>query len=149
MSQTDDHPQRPKTPTPMSPLAASAWLTVAMAFAFPAFAFFGFSQHGQTGVLAAAVAGAICWGAGLMALLCVALLRQPEMLMNALGLAMIVRMSIPMGAGLLLAKLGGPLVEAGVFGMIVGFYLIGLLVETLLAIRLTASSKDEQVSKAV
>lgn len=84
-----------------------------------------------------------------MALLCVALLRQPEMLMNALGLAMIVRMSIPMGAGLLLAKLGGPLVEAGVFGMIVGFYLIGLLVETLLAIRLTASSKDEQVSKAV
>ena len=58
-------------------------------------------------------------------------------------------MGIALLAGIFFTKTGGPLVEAGVFGMIVGFYLIGLLVETLLVVCLAAARKQEQVSKAL
>lgn len=68
---------------------------------------------------------------------------------NAVGMAMLVRMAIPLAAGFLITTTGGPLAEAGVFGMIVGFYLIGLLVETILAVRLVADAKQQQTSKTV
>lgn len=74
--------------------------------------------------------------------------REPLQVMNGVGLAMLVRMAIPMVVGIVLTKRGGPLAEAGVFGMIVGFYLVGLLVETLLTVRLVNGFRKEQVSKA-
>lgn len=74
--------------------------------------------------------------------------REPLQVMNGVGLAMLVRMAIPMVVGIVLTKRGGPLAEAGVFGMIVGFYLVGLLVETLLTVRLVNGIRKEQVSKA-
>ena len=69
--------------------------------------------------------------------------------MNGVGLAMLIRMAIPMATGMFLTKRGGPLAEAGLFGMIVGFYLVGLLVETLLTVRLVNGFREEQASKAV
>jgi hypothetical protein len=105
-------------------------------------------MHGQSGVLAAAVAAIVCLGAGLVALTCFALFRDPQVAFTGVGLAMLIRMAIPMATGVVLTKLGGPLAEAGVFGMIVGFYLVGLLVETLLAVRLASGVREEQVTKA-
>ena len=74
--------------------------------------------------------------------------RQPLQAVNGVGLATLFRMAIPMATGIVLTKVGGPLAEAGVFGMIVGFYLVGLLVETLLAVRVVSGFREEQVSKA-
>ena len=119
------------------------------ALSLPIFAYFGFRSHGTAGVVAACIAAGICWGAGLLALTLFALFRDPQQVVSAVGLSMMMRMGIPMLAGIFLTKTGGPLVEAGVFGMIVGFYLIGLLVETLLVVSLTTTRKQEQVSKSL
>lgn len=123
-------------------------LVVVFAIAFPGFAYYGQQYHGHAGVLAAVVAAAVCLVAGLVALTFLALFREPQQAFNGIGLAMLFRMAIPMVAGVVLTNLGGPLAEAGVFGMIVGFYLVGLLVETLLAVRLVSGVREEQVSKA-
>jgi len=127
----------------ISPTMAVGCVTGVIAIAFPAFAAYGYAQHGVIGVLAAGVAGGICWAAGSIAILFVTLLRDPDQVISAIGLAMMFRMGIPLVAGIFLMKLGGPLAEAGVFGMIVGFYLIGLVVETFLAVRLTSNSNDD------
>ena len=116
--------------------------------AYPAFAYYGHAAHGQAGIAAATVAAVVCFVAGFLALICLSIFREPQQVVNGVGMAMLCRMSIPMVAGMFLTKLNGPLAEAGVFGMIVGFYLVGLLVETLLAVRLVNSFKEEQASKA-
>ena len=139
----------PATATRAFSLSRAAFLLVAVfAIAFPGFAYYGHSAHGEPGVWAAAVAAVVCLGAGLVALIFLSLFREPLQAFNGVGLAMLFRMAIPMTTGVLLTKLGGPLAEAGVFGMIVGFYLVGLLVETLLAVRLVNGFREEQVSKA-
>ncbi len=116
--------------------------------AFPGFAYYGHQAHGQAGIRAAGVAAFVCLAAGLVALTFLALFRDPRQAFNGIGLAMLFRMAIPMTTGVVLTNIGGPLAEAGVFGMIVGFYLVGLLVETLLAVRLVSGVREEQVSKA-
>ena len=59
------------------------------------------------------------------------------------------RMGVPLVVGLILDRRGGPLSEAHVFGMIVAFYLITLIVETWLALRLVASpAKRPSVTEA-
>lgn len=140
------NPTAPARPLRLS--YAAFLLVVVFAIAFPVFAYFGHQAHGQAGVLAALVAAVVCLGAGLVAITFLAIFREPQVAFNGVGLAMLFRMAIPMATGVVLTKLGGPLAEAGVFGMIVGFYLVGLLVETLLAVRLVSGVSKEQVSKA-
>jgi hypothetical protein len=131
------------------PVAAGGLLTLVFLLATPLFAYFSYQSHGWDGILAACVAALICWAAGLVALAVQVLFPQPQQVGNAVGLGMLMRMGICLSAGIFFTKAGGPLVEAGVLGMIVGFYLIGLLVETLLALRLAANLKSNQLSKAL
>lgn len=141
----------PPTPVPanrvFSLTRALVLLVGVFAIAFPVFALYGHRVHGSAGVWAATVAAAVCLGAGLVALIFLALFREPLQVLNGVGLGMLFRMAIPLVAGVVLTNLGGPLAEAGVFGMIVAFYLVGLLVETLLAVRLVSGIRKEQVSK--
>ena len=142
-------PVTPATATRALTLSRAVILLIAVFLvAFPGFAYYGHVTHGEPGVWAAVVAAIVCLGAGLVALTLLSLFREPLQAFNGVGLAMLVRMAIPMATGVVLTKLGGPLAEAGVFGMIVGFYLVGLLVETLLAVRLVNGCREEQVSKA-
>jgi hypothetical protein len=116
-------------------LRACFWLTIALALVYPAFAAFGYWRAGETGLAAASVAGAVCWLGTLAALLLTGLL-QGELAIQGVLSGMAFRFGLPFLAGILLTKNGGPLAEAGVFGMIVVYYLFGLLVETLLSVRL-------------
>ena len=131
------------------PVAAGALLTLVFLLALPLFGYFAFRVYGWDGVWAASVAALICWAAGALALSVFILFPEPAQVGNAVGVGMLVRMGICLGAGIFFTKTGGPLVEAGVFGMIVGFYLIGLLVETLLALRLPTALKAKQLPKAL
>jgi hypothetical protein len=133
----------------LRPASAGAVLTLIFVLALPLFGYFAFSAHGWDGVLASVVAALICWVGGVLALAVFFLFPQPDQVGNAVGLGMLVRMGVCLAAGIFFTKTGGPLVEAGVFGMIVGFYLIGLLVETFLAVRLATTRKQEQVSKTL
>ncbi|MCA9124201.1 MAG: hypothetical protein H6822_34140 [Planctomycetaceae bacterium] len=127
---------------------AALLLTGFFIITFPAFAIYGNQAHGRAGIVASVVAAFTCWVAGVVALAFVSAFRRSHNAFNGVGLAMVCRMMIPMAVGFVATKLSGPLAEAGVFGMIVGFYLVGLLVETLLAVRLVNSFTEERVSKA-
>lgn len=115
-------------------------LTGAMLLAYPGFAAFAYFRHGPMGLVAAAVAGTVCWAGALGALVLVGLVRNGPQAIHATLLGMFFRMGGPLIIGLLLNQAGGPLAEAGVFGMIVGYYLVGLVVETLLSVRLIGTS---------
>ncbi|MFV1965275.1 MAG: hypothetical protein ACC628_07605 [Pirellulaceae bacterium] len=115
-------------------------LSGAMLLAFPGFAAYGHARHGTIGVYAAATAGAICWAGALGALVLAGLLQGGPHAIHATLLGTFFRMGGPLIAGLLMNQTGGPLAEAGVFGMIVGYYLVGLVVETLLSVRLIGRS---------
>jgi hypothetical protein len=53
------------------------------------------------------------------------------------------RTGLPLVAGVVLHRRGGELASAGVFAMILGYYLVILVAETLLAIRVTGGSKRD------
>lgn len=114
-------------------------LTFIMLGAFPLFATWGHVHDGLAGVAASAVAGGVCWGGCLVALVLAGWFRDPKHFLYGWLLGLVFRMVIPFMVGLGLAKSGGPLAEAGVFGMIVVYYLIGLTAETSLAVWLRGS----------
>ena len=137
----NDNPDSVNTDAPLktaSPPAACGTLTLALLVVFPLFAWYGHSRHGMLGVQAATVAGSICWAGGMLALLAVVVVRGSQKVLHGALLGMIFRMGLPLGAGVVLTSQGGDLANAGVFGMILGFYLVTLVVETLLSLRFVA-----------
>lgn len=109
-------------------------LTAIMAGVFPLFATWGYVHDGSAGVVASIVAGGVCWGGCLVALVLAGVFSDPKHFLYGWLFGLVFRMVIPFMVGLMLAKSGGPLAEAGVFGMIVVYYLIGLTAETALAV---------------
>ena len=123
---------------PGRPAVCFAVLTVAVASLFAIVSLFAFSRDGWVGVIAAAVAAWVCWTAASLALTLVILLRGPRHGVAGVLGSMIIRMALPLAAGVFLSSQGGQLAEAGVFGMIVIFYLFTLVVETWLSLSLIA-----------
>jgi hypothetical protein len=111
-----------------------------MLLVFPAFACYGYVRSGASGIAAAAVAGSVCWLGSLLALVLLGWLRGGPWFLHAWLLGMVFRFGLPLGAGIALTRGGGPLAEADVFGMMVVYYLVGLLCETLLSVRLLRAS---------
>jgi hypothetical protein len=78
-----------------------------------------------------------------MALVTVIVTRHSSQCINgALG-AMLVRMALPMVALVYFTSTKHPLVAAGVGGQIVVLYLCGLIVETLMTVRLVSTADRE------
>lgn len=107
-----------------------------MCVVFPLMAAGGYWRSGTDGISAAAVAGLVNGTAALAALGLLGRLRNTPWVIQGILAGMLIRMALPMAAGVTLLRVGGPLAKAGVFGMIVLYYLIGLVVETCLSVRL-------------
>ena len=103
--------------------------------------------HGWPGLLAAAVAGALCLVGSGIALIMSHLLRAPERVLYGMLLGMAVRMGFPLGMGLVLHMRGGVLANSGLLYYLVVFYLVTLLVETTLS--LPVGDGDELSRKVV
>jgi hypothetical protein len=116
------------------PAACFAVLTVAVACFFLVVSLFAFYGNGWAGVVAAAVAAWVCWFAAALALAIVMLLRGPQHGVAGVLGSMLIRMALPLAVGVFLSRQGGSLAEAGVFGMIVTFYLFTLAIETWLSV---------------
>ena len=104
--------------------------------AFPLVAYFAHLRTGTQGVAAAAVATVVCWLASTAALVVTSLFRGSRAVVGIL-VAMSLRTGVPLIMAILLAKSSRWLAEGGVFGAIVIFYLLTLIVETLLSLRFT------------
>lgn len=123
--------------------AGSLWvacivLTLVTGAVLPAFLWVGHRHHGGTGMAAAGVAAGVCWGGAMVALVVGGLFRHSKHAVSGVLAGMLFRMGVPLMAGAALDWQGGPLAEAGVFGMILVYYFVTLAAETLLAVRLVS-----------
>ncbi|MGE5194166.1 MAG: hypothetical protein ACM3U2_16845, partial [Deltaproteobacteria bacterium] len=83
--------------------------------------------RGLNGVFAAAAAAGVCWFGSTAALIVAGLSNRTSHAVQGHLLGMFFRLGLPLAAGIVFQKVGGPLAEAGVFGLIVIFYLITLV----------------------
>ena len=98
------------------------------------------ATRGRDAVVAAAVAAGICWAGSTIALIAAARLGTTNRVLQAHLLGMFFRLGLPLGAGMALQAQQGFLAKAGVFGLIVVFYLVTLVAETLLSLRFVQKS---------
>lgn len=124
---------------PLGLAACCARLTLAILLWAVAVSAFAYERFGVDGLWASLVAGAVCLVAGLLALVATAVFRGPNAALWSLAFGLAFRMGLPLGCGLYLSRSQPVLAEAGVFGLIVTYYLLTLVVETLLSLRLTRS----------
>jgi hypothetical protein len=118
-------------------------LTLVVGLVFPLFAWYGYDASQWIGVAAAGVAAATCWCGALVALVLGWVFGQGDNAVGGILAGMAFRIGLPLIVGVALDRRGGPLAEAGVFGMILCYYLVTLSVETLLAVRLKAAVKKQ------
>jgi len=122
-------------------VTACALLTAAVVVAYPLIGWLAWRRAGTDGLVAAAVAAGVCWLGATAALMIAAALKGPNAALNSMLLGMLCRMGLPLLAGAVLSSQGGQLAAGGVFGLIVVFYLLTLVVETLLSLRLLKSNQ--------
>lgn len=87
-------------------------------------------------LVAASVAVGVCWLAGALALTASFFGNRLGFPVQGLLISMFARMGLPLGIGVALNRAGGPLAEIGILSMILGVYLVCLVVETILSLRL-------------
>ena len=121
-------------------LVSCALLLAALLLIAPAFAWYGYSQAHWTGVLASAIAAALCGLGATLALVTAYVANRMGNGVQGVLAGMFFRMGIPLVGGLILDQQVKWLADAGVFGQVLGFYLFVLVIETLLSLRFVAPS---------
>lgn len=114
-------------------LVALGVTSFVMLIAFAGLSWFGSVHYGQRGIAAAAVACGLAWFGGVTAVCTITLFHSRQHAVPGLLLATLVRMSPPLAAGLILLMTRSELLQAGVIGMLIGVYLLGLFTETALS----------------
>lgn len=127
---------------PASLPQACGLLAAALLAVLPLFIGFGILRFGAAGAIAALVSCGVCFLAGVLALMITAISQRLHQGVQGILGAMLVRMSVPLLALFLLPQAGGPLADSGVAGMLIGFYLVTLAVETWLSLRFVAAGKS-------
>jgi hypothetical protein len=98
-------------------------------------------KYGSEAYLASAVAALLIWIAGGSSLALVASAKTPTARLNCVLAAMMIRMALPLAAVAFFSSSNHPLAAYGVAGLIVVHYLAGLVVETLLCLRIVSQVK--------
>jgi hypothetical protein len=131
-------------------LAASCLVLALTVFlVWIAVATYAFSASGADGLFASVVAGLVCFASAAAALVLTAQSSgKPHTAVNGLLLAMLLRMGVPLGVGISLQSAQGRLADGGVFGLIVVFYLVTLVVETILSLRFVQNAQVAGETKA-
>ena len=93
----------------------------------------GFSTQA---LFVAAVAGSVCWLAAGLALAATWMGHRIQSPVPGMLLGMFFRMGLPLAAVIGLPQLGGAFATAGLTMTILGVYLVALLIETILAVRM-------------
>lgn len=104
-------------------------------------------RYGTEAYTASAIAALINWAAGVAALITVAVGRNQSWRAQSVLLAMLVRMFPVLIAALWFSQNDRPLAAAGIGGLIVVHYLAGLLVETLMSVRLVVDAATDATDR--
>ena len=130
-----------RTPTTFrKPLLLAAICFVALTAALPLFIAYGQSRHGADGLQVALIAYGICLTAALAALTIAGLCNSPQLAVAGVMGSMLIRMGMPMAAIVLFQATKHPLLDAGLNGTIVAYYLLMLAIEAPLSVLLVRSN---------
>ena len=141
--QATERPEVPQTGRPDGPptgslaslLRACAVLFAVLAPLSIAIACFAYTRSGTVGIVAAAIAGGLCWVSGSLALAAAFLgQRWNNPIAGILG-GTLLRLGFPLAGGLAIQQTQPPIAQAGCFTMILGLYLVALAVETVLSLK--------------
>ena len=114
-------------------VVAFATLAAVMLLVGGSLAAIGGATFGLPGVIAGGVATLVCWVSGAVAMAGLFVVPDPHQSVGAVLGGMLFRMGLPILFGLWLYQSHSPLLDAGIAGMLVISYLIGLFTETALA----------------
>jgi hypothetical protein len=95
----------------------------------------GYARSGWTGILAAVLAWAVCWGGAVVSLVIARLVGAGSQTASGVLLAAPIRMGVPLLACVMLVRQGSQLVDAGVIVMILPNYFVTLVADTWLLLR--------------
>jgi hypothetical protein len=101
-----------------------------------------FSLSGIKGILAALSAAIVVWIASAAGMAIGELFHGPNEAVAKLLFGMVIRMTVPLIACLLVLLTGSRLATAGFVFYVLGFYLLALPVDTVLAVLQTAAAKE-------
>ncbi|PHR87049.1 MAG: hypothetical protein COA78_37470 [Blastopirellula sp.] len=124
-------------------------LLLAALLVLPAFIWYGYSNYGAPGIQAACLAAGLCLMGTESALLLAGMFKGTVHAVSATLAGMFLKTGIPLFVGLSLDKAGGPVAEAGLFGMILVYYLITLLVWLVLVVQMLGGLNPEAANKTV
>jgi hypothetical protein len=128
-------PDVPPTGSLASLLGACAVLFVVLAPLAIAIACFAYTRSGTIGIVAAAIAGSLCWVSASLALVAAFFgQRWNNPIAGILG-GTLLRLGLPLAGGLAIQQTQPALDQAGCFTMILGLYLVALVVETALSLK--------------
>ena len=106
-------------------------------------------QYGIGAYAASAIAAGMIWSVGSLWLVMIAATPTPQARVNAALLGMLIRMALPMAAIVYFSSSNHPLAAEGIVGLLVVQYLLALVVETLLNVRLAAGSPGSVLAPPV
>ena len=118
-------------------------ITLVLVGAYPLMAWYGYHKYQQAGVTVVTIAAILCWFGSILGILPSLLIRNPDKRVNAILLGMLIRMSIPIGGGLMLETSIDELAEARLLMFTLIYYIIALVVDTALALKIVQASKQE------
>lgn len=133
--------------TRLKPWKAFLIITLVLGGVFPLIAWIGYNQYQQTGVNAVLIAALLCWVGSILGIIPSVLARnseQPEQGVNAVLMGMLVRMSIPLGGGFILHQSVEQLADAKILMFTLIYYLIALIVDTILALKFVRINNHNQ-----
>jgi hypothetical protein len=103
--------------------------------------FYAWPSYGHSGVVASLSAAAVCWAGAGLAMSVSSLFRQPERALAMTAVGMALRMGLPLVAVLVVAAQGAALAEARFVIYILAYYLVALVVETWLTVKLVSTPR--------
>jgi hypothetical protein len=95
----------------------------------------GYARSGWTGILAAVLAWAVCWGGAVVSLVMARLIGAGSQAVSGLLLTAPLRMGVPILVCVALVRNGSQFVDAGVVVMILPNYFVTLVADTWLLLR--------------
>ncbi|MEX2114398.1 MAG: hypothetical protein WD845_14485 [Pirellulales bacterium] len=122
--------------------ARLALLSAILAAAYAVAAPFAYGIRASAGLWAAAVACGVCWVGAAAALALASLF--PRGSVHGTGVAMLVRMFLPLALGVTLHVQVPALAKDGMIYYLLGFYLVALAAETALAVAQVSSGSHSQ-----
>ena len=103
--------------------------------------FYAWALYGRDGIVASLSAAAVCWAGAGLAMTATRLFQRPEHALALTAVGMALRMGLPLVAVMVVTLQGGPLASAGFVIYVLAYYVVALVVETWLTVKLVSAPK--------